>query len=110
MSKPAKNLSPTRPTARLLGYETVISVTGQIFISVVFMIIAIITLFQQPWFLCHEFEGFKADMRKWWELADSYESEVNERVFLKLNHVRFLDCWRAFKLYLRPLLLILDLL
>jgi hypothetical protein len=57
MGKPAKILAPTRPTARLLGPETIASVVGQIFINLIFMIIATGLLFGQSFFLCNEFDG-----------------------------------------------------
>jgi hypothetical protein len=57
MGKPAKTLAPTRPTARLLGPETLASVIGQIIINLTFMIIAVGLLFGQSFFVCNEFDG-----------------------------------------------------
>ncbi|KAJ3414429.1 hypothetical protein HDV05_006610 [Chytridiales sp. JEL 0842] len=76
MAKPAARLARTRPTARLLGHETIISVTGQILINILFLIFGVVMLFNEPWFVCREFDGRLADMRRWWELADNYEAEV----------------------------------
>ncbi|KAJ3090913.1 hypothetical protein HK102_002250, partial [Quaeritorhiza haematococci] len=76
MAKPAKRLAPTRPTARLLGVETVISIVGQIIINIIFMVIVTAFLFSEPWFLCREFDGNTADVRRWWELADNFEASV----------------------------------
>ncbi|KAI8850979.1 hypothetical protein BC829DRAFT_441868 [Chytridium lagenaria] len=57
MARPARRLAVTRPTARLLGPETMISVIGQIFINVVFQIASVVLLFNQDWFRCNEFDG-----------------------------------------------------
>ncbi|KAJ3014733.1 UNVERIFIED_CONTAM: hypothetical protein HDU68_000163, partial [Siphonaria sp. JEL0065] len=78
---PARRLSRTRPTARLLGPETVISVVGMILINVIFGIIAMVMLFGERstngnWFKCREFDGKYYDIRRWWELADNFEGEV----------------------------------
>ncbi|KAI9209570.1 uncharacterized protein BJ171DRAFT_484440 [Polychytrium aggregatum] len=76
MAKPAPTLSESRPTARLIGVETITSVVGQIFIDLVFLVGAVVMLFRQPWFVCHEFNGANADVRRWWELGDNFEAEV----------------------------------
>jgi cation-transporting ATPase 13A3/4/5 len=76
MAKPAPKLSPFRPTARLLGPETIISVVGQIIIDIFFVSIAVVSLFRQSFFKCNEFDGTHADLRKWWELPDNYEGAV----------------------------------
>ena len=76
LAKPALKLARTRPTARLLGFETISSVVGQIAISLFFMILIVVLLFSESWFSCHQFDGSRADIRRWWELSDSYESEV----------------------------------
>ena len=76
MASPAQELSRSRPTARLLGVETISSVVGQIFINVIFMLIALYGLYQQKFFVCSEFDGSFVDLRKWWELADNYEGAL----------------------------------
>ncbi|KAJ3104777.1 hypothetical protein HDU97_008845 [Phlyctochytrium planicorne] len=76
MAKPAARLAKTRPTARLLGPETIISVVGQIFINIIFLILGVVLLFNQEWFRCNEFDGRHADVRRWWELGDNYEGAV----------------------------------
>jgi len=73
---PAKRLAKTRPTARLIGPETVWSIVGQIIIHVVFLCILVVLLFQQDWFRCNEYDASKADLRRWWELGDNYESSI----------------------------------
>ncbi|KAJ3311136.1 hypothetical protein HDV04_003099 [Boothiomyces sp. JEL0838] len=54
MAEPAKRLIPSRPTARLLGFETVFS----------------------AFYHCNQFDSTYVDLRKWWELADNYEGEL----------------------------------
>ena len=76
MAKPAARLIRSRPTARLLGAETLFSVSGQVIINILFLIIIVAVLYQQDFYRCHEFNGSNVDLRRWWELADSYESEV----------------------------------
>lgn len=73
---PAKKLAPTRPTARLIGVETISSIVGQILINIVFLCIVVVLLFQQAWFRCNEYDASKADLRRWWELGDNYESSI----------------------------------
>ncbi|KAJ3071989.1 hypothetical protein HDU98_004477 [Podochytrium sp. JEL0797] len=81
-AKPALRLSRTRPTARLLGPETIVSVVGMIAINIVFAVIAVVMLFGERggstgnWFQCNEFDGSYYDIRRWWELADNFEGEV----------------------------------
>ena len=43
-------LSPHRPTARILGFETMASMLGQIFINYLFVFGAFIWIFSQSWF------------------------------------------------------------
>ncbi|KAJ3197057.1 hypothetical protein HK101_006240 [Irineochytrium annulatum] len=76
MAKPAARLARTRPTARLLGPETIISVVGQVLINIIFLISAVVLLFKQDFFRCNEFNGQYADVRRWWELGDNYEGAI----------------------------------
>ncbi|KAJ2995705.1 hypothetical protein HDV02_000543 [Globomyces sp. JEL0801] len=76
MAKPALKLIPFRPTARLIGFETVLSVLGQIFINSCFILAMVALLYNQSFYRCHEFDGSQADLRKWWELADNYEGAI----------------------------------
>ncbi|KAI9349302.1 hypothetical protein DFJ73DRAFT_789982 [Zopfochytrium polystomum] len=80
LAKPAERLARTRPTARLLGPETIISVVGQILINIVFIVIGVAILFANRYrggfLFCNEFDGRLVDVRRWWELADNFEGEV----------------------------------
>jgi cation-transporting ATPase 13A3/4/5 len=82
MAKPNKTLVETRPTAKLLGYETILSVVGQIAIDVVFMAVAIVLLISQPFYKCHGFDNTKVDISRWWELADNYEAQVTSLMLI----------------------------
>jgi cation-transporting ATPase 13A3/4/5 len=75
-SRAAKHLEPQRPTARLLGPQTLASGMGVVAINWLFLIGAFAMLYKQPWFRCNEFSSHAADMSKWYLLADNYEAEV----------------------------------
>jgi len=70
---PAAQLSNSRPTARLLGFETIGSVVGQIVINSLFLIVTLAILFEQSFFVCNEFDPVLVDLRKWWEMSDNFE-------------------------------------
>eukprot|EP00922_Rhytidocystis_sp_ex-Travisia-forbesii_P049760 GHVS01074036.1.p1 GENE.GHVS01074036.1~~GHVS01074036.1.p1 ORF type:complete len:1223 (-),score=107.80 GHVS01074036.1:142-3810(-) len=73
-SRPAKKLSASRPTAKLLGTETVLSLTFQIITNWIFVIVVVAVLFQQDWFRCKEFDHATADPARWWTMCDNYET------------------------------------
>ncbi|KAI7902768.1 uncharacterized protein BX663DRAFT_552164 [Cokeromyces recurvatus] len=75
-SKAASNLSPHRPTARLLGPQALASGMGLVAINWIFLISAFVMLYKQDWFLCNEFDSRAVDLSKWMLLADNYEGEV----------------------------------
>lgn len=75
-SRAATRLEGQRPTARLLGPQTLASGMGLVAINWIFLIGAFVMLFKQPWFLCNEFDSSAVDMSKWYLLADNYEGEV----------------------------------
>ncbi|KXN74247.1 hypothetical protein CONCODRAFT_34886 [Conidiobolus coronatus NRRL 28638] len=75
-SHAAPTLSKYRPTARILGPETLASVLGLIFINFLFLICGFVWLFQQPFFVCNEFDTTSVDLSKWVLLGDNYEGEV----------------------------------
>ncbi|OBZ81777.1 hypothetical protein A0J61_10175 [Choanephora cucurbitarum] len=75
-SKPAERLQPQRPTARLLGPQTLASGIGLVAINWAFMSGAYALLYKQEWFRCNEFDSAAVDLSKWWLLADNYEGEV----------------------------------
>ncbi|KAI7872597.1 hypothetical protein BDF14DRAFT_1740042 [Spinellus fusiger] len=75
-SKAATRLENHRPTARLLGYQTLASCIGLVAINWLFLISAFVMLFKQSWFRCNEFDSSAVDISKWWLLADNYEAEV----------------------------------
>ncbi|KAI9295343.1 hypothetical protein K502DRAFT_324376 [Neoconidiobolus thromboides FSU 785] len=75
-SKAAIKLSPYRPTARLLGPETLCSTIGQVLINTVFLIGAYGLLYKQPFFKCKEFDGNYVDLTKWYLLGDNFEGQT----------------------------------
>ncbi|RKP14077.1 hypothetical protein BJ684DRAFT_19487 [Piptocephalis cylindrospora] len=76
MAQPAKTLAPSRPTARLLGPETLWSAGGQIALNFAFLSGGFGILYRQSWFRCREFDASAVDTARWWLLGDSYEAEV----------------------------------
>jgi cation-transporting ATPase 13A3/4/5 len=76
LARPAAVLAPRRPTARLLGLETVASVVGILLINLTFMAIAYVIMYEQEFFRCNEWDSTKVDQSKWWLLADNFEGEL----------------------------------
>lgn len=73
----AKTLSNHRPTARILGPEVLLSVLGQLFINIWFLIGAWIWLYtRDDFFRCHEWDARAIDSSKWWLLGDSFEADI----------------------------------
>ncbi|KAI9478570.1 MAG: hypothetical protein EXX96DRAFT_571395 [Benjaminiella poitrasii] len=81
-AQPANKLGPSRPTAKPLGIYTLASCLGVIFINFWFLVTSVVWLFQQDWFMCHEFDSSSIDSAKWWLLGDNYEAEVISLVVL----------------------------
>ncbi|KAJ3367754.1 hypothetical protein GGF31_007101 [Allomyces arbusculus] len=75
-AKALSHLEPRRPTAQLLGPQTVISILTHTAINWTFLFCGIYMLFQQSWFLCNEFDASSIDAGKWWLLGDNYESTI----------------------------------
>ncbi|OBZ88831.1 putative cation-transporting ATPase 13A3 [Choanephora cucurbitarum] len=73
----AKRLSSHRPTARILGPEVLLSVLGQLWINVWFLIGSFIWLYtRDDFFTCREWDARATDASKWWLLGDSFEADV----------------------------------
>lgn len=75
-SRPKKRITPIRPTAELLGLEVVGSVLLQITLNAAFIVGAVYLLFQQPFFVCREFDSNLVEDFEWWKKADNYEAAV----------------------------------
>lgn len=89
----AKRLSQHRPTARILGPEVLLSVLGQLWINVWFLIGAFIWLYtRDDFFRCSEWDARATDASKWWLLGDSFEADV--LTFMAL--FQFVNCAMAF--------------
>ncbi|KAJ1967987.1 hypothetical protein IWQ62_001520 [Dispira parvispora] len=82
LSGPAKRLAPERPTARLLGPQTLLSTAGLVVIDMLFIAFGFVMLYGQSWFRCNEFDAQDVDISKWWLIADNYESEVLSFIML----------------------------
>ncbi|KAI8393977.1 uncharacterized protein BYT42DRAFT_552937 [Radiomyces spectabilis] len=75
-SKAAPRLEGQRPTAQLLGPQTLSSCIGLVAINWAFLCGAFGFLYQQDWFRCNEFDSRAVDLSKWWLLADNFEGEI----------------------------------
>ncbi|KAJ3303493.1 hypothetical protein HDV03_003770 [Kappamyces sp. JEL0829] len=93
-ARPARQLSPGTPTARLFGARTLVSVIGQIAINLGFCALAIWLLFSQSFFRCHEFDFKDVDLRRWWELADNFEAALTAL----LSGFQIISCAASFNL------------
>ncbi|KAJ1918417.1 hypothetical protein IWQ60_007501, partial [Tieghemiomyces parasiticus] len=108
LSGPATRLCASRPTARLLGPQTLASAIGQIVINWLFVVGGFLMLFNQSWFRCHEFDSRLVDLSKWWLLADNYESEtlafmvlfqfINAAAVFNFGHLFRQSWWRNYTL------------
>ncbi|KAJ1976192.1 hypothetical protein H4R35_002806 [Dimargaris xerosporica] len=108
LAGPTKRLAPCRPTARLLGPQTLISTIGQVAINWIFVMGGYALLFSQDWFVCHEFDSRMVDLSKWWLLADSFEAEtlsfivlfqfINAGAVFNFGHMFRRAWWRNYAL------------
>jgi hypothetical protein len=74
LARSATTLANTRPTASLLGPQTVSSAGGIIIIHFTFTVIALAMLFGQEWFQCRKW--IPTNMLNALVLGDNYESQV----------------------------------
>ena len=74
LARAAKKLSPTRPTASLLGPATMFSACGVLAIYFIFTVIALVLLFDQDWFQCRKWGSF--DVSNVVTITDNYEAET----------------------------------
>jgi magnesium-transporting ATPase (P-type) len=74
LARAAKKLSPTRPTASLLGPRTMATVCGILAINFIFLVIALGVLFNADWFQCRKWNSDDvSDVRT---QGDNYETTV----------------------------------
>jgi cation-transporting ATPase 13A3/4/5 len=74
LARAAKKLSPTRPTASLLGARTLSSVCGMLAWNFLFLTIGLLVLFNADWFQCREWNSDEvSDVRA---IVDNYEASV----------------------------------
>jgi magnesium-transporting ATPase (P-type) len=74
LSNAARKLPRTRPTASILGLQTVSSVVGMIFFNLIFTFMALGMLSRQPWYECRKW--VPTDLLNALVIGDNYESEV----------------------------------
>ena len=74
LAKAAKNLSKLRPTASILGPNTMWSACGTLVINFVFLVIALAALFAQDWFQCRKWGS--NDVSNINTIGDNYETSV----------------------------------
>lgn len=74
LARAAKTLAPSRPTASILGLQTMASVLGVLSINFIFIVIALSLLWNQDWFQCRKWSD--NDVSNVLVIGDNYESEV----------------------------------
>eukprot|EP01069_Polyplicarium_translucidae_P009995 Polyplicarium_translucidae@DN3352_c0_g1_i1.p1 len=67
-------MRPHRPTAKLLGREVALSAGLHSVNNALWLIFAVVFLFQQDWFLCKEFDMNTVDPERWWLKGDNFEA------------------------------------
>eukprot|EP01068_Selenidium_serpulae_P017880 Selendium_serpulae@DN6417_c1_g1_i10.p1 len=75
-AQPRRKLAPSRPTSKLLGTEVVTSIFNLTILCTVILLLSIILLFQQSWFVCREFDANIVDPGAWYFKGDNYEAAV----------------------------------
>lgn len=81
-ARPAARLGPSRPTAKPVGAQTLLSCIGIIFINFWFITMSVVWLFQQDWYVCNEFDSSTINSARWWLLGDNYEAEIISLVII----------------------------
>ena len=74
LAQASDRLSPSQPTASLLGPITLSSVCGILFWNLAFAILALYVLFQQDWFQCRKWANEDAGNLS--VIGDNYEAET----------------------------------
>ncbi|KAJ1916122.1 hypothetical protein H4219_003958 [Mycoemilia scoparia] len=75
-SPPAKKLAAYRPTARILGPQTLSSTIGLVLINWIYVIGGWFWLFSQHWYRCNQFDSSGVDLTKWYLLGDNFEAQT----------------------------------
>lgn len=74
LSQPASTLSNKRPTASLLGPQTMASVLGILIINYAFTLFGLAALFDANWFSCRSWNS--VSLSNVLTIGDNYESEI----------------------------------
>jgi len=75
-SNAAKSLADIRPPSSLLGFYTMFSVVGLVFIDFIFLCIGLALLNTQSWYKCRIWDTAKSDLSSLNLIGDNYESTV----------------------------------
>ena len=68
LARPAARLSPSRPTASILGLHTMSSFLGILLINFIFTVISMFVLFAQDWYQCRKWDDNDVSNVSWWPL------------------------------------------
>jgi predicted P-type ATPase len=74
LAKASNKLSPTRPTASLLGPTTISSLVGIIVWNLFYLVIGLVALWNQDWFSCRKWDS--EDVSNILTIGDNYETTV----------------------------------
>jgi predicted P-type ATPase len=74
LAQAAPQLSPTRPTASILGLATLASTLGVLLINFLFIVIGFAALNHQPWYQCRQWSSSDADLSNITLIGDNYET------------------------------------
>jgi predicted P-type ATPase len=74
LARATDRLTLRRPTDSLLGPETLLSICGILALNFAFLVLAMLTLFQQDWFQCRKWNS--NDVSNVLAIGDNYESTV----------------------------------
>lgn len=76
LSRPATQLSPSRPTSSLLSWATVSSVAGIALINYIFIAVAFFVLNQEDWYQCRKWDADSIITGSILSASDNYEMSV----------------------------------
>jgi len=74
LARAAKKLAPTRPTASILGLQTMSSAVGILVLNFIFVVIAFLALNNQEWYQCRKWDN--TDVSNLLVIGDNYETQV----------------------------------
>merc|ERR1740117_1106104 len=75
-AQPSDKLSPMRPTSKLFGYRTTLTVLMPVFVFAAFMTTALMMLWQQDFFIAYDSIKVGVPGHEWQKKGDNFESSV----------------------------------